>query len=130
MEVSMTIQVVAQGLVVGEPVALAVEDDSATVLLLQDACACDEPVEYEVFCRDPDLAQLVLERVRRGDLLVVTGLLRLHRVLGPVEDEVSAARVVLDAATVGRHIGSDPDPSGCDSGTRPHTGTGTGTRTS
>jgi hypothetical protein len=100
----MTIQAIAYGLVVGEPVALTAETESATVLLLKDWCSCDLPVEYEVFCRDPDLAQLVLERVRLGDAVVAVGTLRLHRVLGPVEDQASAARVVLDADTLARDL--------------------------
>lgn len=108
----MTIQAIAYGLVVGEPVALMSESDSATVLLLRDGCGCDLPVEYEVFCRDADLARLVLERVTVGDSVVVLGALMLHRVLTPVEDEASAARVVFDATTVARDLNDDHDVAG------------------
>jgi hypothetical protein len=102
----MSIHAVAHGRVVGAPVNITVEGDSATVLLLRDACACDAPVEYEVFCREPDLRELVSDRVRLGDAVVVIGVLMLHRVLGPVEDEVSAARVILEAATVAHQLES------------------------
>jgi hypothetical protein len=100
----MTIYAIAHGLVVGEPVVVTDEGASATVLVLEEACACDLPVEYEVFCREPDLAGLVLQEVRAGDSAVIVGTLQLHRVLAPMEDPASAARVVLDATTVARDL--------------------------
>jgi hypothetical protein len=106
----MSIHAVAHGRVAGEPFTLTADDSTATVLLLRDGCACDASVEYEVFCRSAKLAKLVLERVREGDSVVVMGTLILHRVLGPIEDSASAARVVLEAMTIGHDLALEREP--------------------
>jgi hypothetical protein len=115
----MAIYAIAHGLVTGTPVAVTAEGATATVLILEEECACDLPVEYEVFCREPDLAGAVLQQIRLGDSVLAVGALRLHRVLAPVEEPASAARVVLDATTVAANLGDQRLTAGTCTGMRP-----------
>jgi hypothetical protein len=91
--------VVARGRVVGAPEEITVDAGKATVLLLAGTGAADE-VEYQVCCRDGGLGQLVRDRVRVGDAMVIVGELAVRRVDGPIEDTLSAATVTLEAETV------------------------------
>jgi hypothetical protein len=98
----MPISVVATGLAVEGPAPLLGED--ARVVFVLDpfpgthgsrvAHAC------EVVCHTQDLAICVLEALH-GDVRVeVTGQLVMERVGGPVEDDLSAARVWIEATRV------------------------------
>jgi hypothetical protein len=100
----MSIQAVARGRVAGPPIEITGDAGTATVLLLRDADAQEGQVEYQVFCRGPQLARLVRDSVRLGDALVVIGEVILHRVGGPIEDDLLAAWVSVEAVTVARDL--------------------------
>src|SRR4051794_36970214 len=97
----MTIYSAAKGTVVSAPTRVSTEAGSITALVLRDTSAGDAGVEYEVCCTDAPLGGQVLDHVKVGDHLVVVGSLRLDLVAGPLEDNLSAARVTLLAEAVG-----------------------------
>jgi hypothetical protein len=96
----MSIYSVARGKVVGAPCRVTTEAGDATVLVLSDPLSDKSGVEYQVSCRDAQLGQHVIERVRLGDRLVVLGTWSLDLVSGPLEDRLSAARITLIADTL------------------------------
>ena len=100
----MSIFAAARGRVVGAPIELSGDGGMATVLLMRDTAAHDDQVEYQVFCRDGDLARLVREKVRIGDALVVVGEVMLHRVSGPIDEDLPAAWVSVEAVSVARDL--------------------------
>lgn len=91
------------------PTWVTAEGGVATVLVLRDAHAAQAGVEYEVSCPNPQLARHLSEKVSVGDRLVVVGSLRLDAVPGPLEDQLSAARITLIADTIGHDLGSTPE---------------------
>jgi hypothetical protein len=111
----MPIYTATRGTVVGAPVPVSADTGGITVLALRDLrpgkpSKLEEPgVEFQVCIREPELSQRVLERVRLGDRLLVLGNLHLHAATEPLEDPLSAARVSLDAVTIGLDL--DPKPT-------------------
>jgi hypothetical protein len=95
----MAIKVVATGSVAESPVQLLGEDVWATFVLdpypgsrgarLAHAC--------EVVCRSQDLPSTPIRTVQSGDRVEVAGQLLMERVDGPLEDDLSAARVWIKA---------------------------------
>jgi hypothetical protein len=98
----MSISVVATGLVAEGPSQL--RGEAARVVFVLDpfprstgsrlAHAC------EVVCHRQDLAAWVLEPLHLDDRVEVTGQLVMERVDGPVEDDLSAVRVRIEASRV------------------------------
>jgi hypothetical protein len=98
----MPFRVVATGRVTEGPSRLLGEDSWVVFVLdpfpgwagVRLAHAC------EVVCPSEGLASSVLERVQRGDRVEVTGELRMERISGPLEDDLSAVRVWIRANTL------------------------------
>ena len=103
----MSIRVVAAGRVTAGPSRLLGEDSWEVFVLdpfprsagarLVHAC--------EVVCGSRDLASSALARIQRGDLVEVTGELVLERIRGPMEDDLSGARVWIKATDPVRKCG-------------------------
>ncbi len=105
----MPFRVVVTGRVTEEPSQL-LEEDSWVVFVLDPfpgsagarlAHAC------EVVCRSHSLATSAVESVRRGDRVVAIGQLVLERIDGPIEDDLSAVRVRIMAASAALRSDSD-----------------------
>ena len=102
------IHTVARGTVVGEPVALQTDDGTATVFILEPnelpALASPQagpwPAACEVWCREARLAAATMALHTRQPVLIL-GQLWLEPLTGPLEDELSAVRVHIEAATIG-----------------------------
>ncbi len=107
----MSIRVVAAGRVTAGPSRLLGEDSWEVFVLdpfpgsagarLVHAC--------EVVCGSQDLASSALTRIRRGDLVEVTGELVMERIQGPMEDDLSGARVWIKATDPVRKSGTHGD---------------------
>jgi hypothetical protein len=100
----MGIEAIARGRVVGGPLQVLSKDGSTCVFLLRDSAGRPNEVEYEVVCRAPNLEALARRCVRPDDALVVLGSLSLTRPAGPIEDDLSAAKVTLEATTIAREL--------------------------
>jgi hypothetical protein len=98
----MSISVVATGLVVEGPAPLRGEDARAVFVLDPFPGSQGSRVAHacEVMCRGQDGATWVLETVHSDDRVEVTGQLVMERVDGPVEDDLSAVRVWIEATRV------------------------------
>ena len=90
----MSIRVVAAGRVTAGPSLLLGEDS------------------WEVFVLDPFPGSAALTRIQRGDLVEVTGELVLERIQGPMEDDLSGARVWIRATDPVRKCGIGDISSG------------------
>jgi hypothetical protein len=98
----MAIRVVATGSVVESPAQLMGEDVRVAFVLdpfpesrrARLARAC------EVLCRGQDLPSTAIRVVQRGDRVEVMGQLMMERVDGPLEDDLSAARVWIEASRI------------------------------
>jgi hypothetical protein len=101
---------VTRGRVVGAPIELIGDGGPATVLLMRDTHAQEGDVDYQVFCRKQLLAQIVRDTVHVGDALVVFGEVVLHRVGGPIEEDLPAAWVSVEAVTVARDLDTSASP--------------------
>ena len=100
----MGMHAVARGLVIGEPAVVTTDEGVATVFVVGDSREGAGSVAYQVRCREPSLCQLVRTQVHTGDAVVVVGVVALERVPVPVEDDLSAARVSLEAVAVARDL--------------------------
>jgi hypothetical protein len=108
------ISMLARGTVVGPPVEVQTDGGSAVVFVLAPgavpAAAREELGPWsavcEVWCRDHVLAKAVLSRLTNHQSVFLVGELVLKPIVGPLEDELSAARVHIEAHAVGLDLGS------------------------
>jgi hypothetical protein len=101
-EVAMPIRVVAKGRVREGPSEL-LGDESWVVFVLDpypDTEGARLAHACEVLCRGQVVASAAEGSVRWGDRVEVTGQLVLERVIGPLEDDLSAVRVWIKASDV------------------------------
>ena len=94
------IKVMATGRMVAPPSLVSTENGEAVVFVI-DPFPAPTPLgvahQCEVLCHDGDLAQVVLEHGTIGALVTARGELTLWHPPAPVEDELSAVRVAIDA---------------------------------
>jgi hypothetical protein len=95
----MRIQATVRGRVVAEPIFDFAEDDFVVRFLLGDEEESGRPA-CEVVSRDSSVANLILRRVRPGDLLLVLGVLHLRPVLGPAADDLCAGVASIEAESI------------------------------
>jgi hypothetical protein len=100
----MAMHAVARGRVSAEPALVTTDDGTATVFVVGSSSDRADPVGYQVCCREPGLCQLVRTQVHTGDAVVVVGVVALERIPVPVEDDLSATRVSLEAVAVARDL--------------------------
>ena len=98
----MSISVVATGLVVEGPAPLLGEDAKAVFVLDPFSGLPDAGLAHacEVLCLAGEGGTSVIRTLQRGDRVEVTGQLVMERVDGPVEDDLSAVRVWIEATRV------------------------------
>jgi hypothetical protein len=98
----MSISVVATGLVVEGPSRLLGEEARVVFVLDPFPGSQGSRVAHacEVVCRDQHHAPAVLQTLKRGGRVEVTGELVMERVDGPIEDDLSAVRVWIEASGV------------------------------
>jgi hypothetical protein len=108
------IQTVARGTVVGAPVEVQTDDGVAAVFVLAPRRASSLarelggpwPAVCEVWCRRRPMARAVMKGLRGRETVVLVGELWLEPVVGPLEDELSAARVRIEADSIGIELAS------------------------
>src|SRR4051812_22992273 len=100
--VVMSISVVATGLVAEEPTRLLGGHPWVAFVLDPFPGSTRASVAHacEVECRGHDLATWVLENLEVGRRVEVAGELKMDRVNGPVEDDLCAVRVWIEANRV------------------------------
>ena len=98
----MLIRVVATGRVIEGPSQLLGEDTWEVFVLdpFPDSEGARLAHACEVVCRSQHVASSLLEGVRRGDRVVVSGDLVMESVPGPIEDDLSAVRMWIKATSV------------------------------
>ena len=98
----MAIRVVATGSVAESPVQLLGEDVCAAFVLdpFPDSPGARLAHTCEVLCRGQDLPPTPIRSFQRGDRVEVIGQLMMERVDGPLEDDLSAARVWIEASRI------------------------------
>jgi hypothetical protein len=108
-EVVMPIRVFATGHVAEGPSQLDSEDAAEAVFVLDPfpgpgeaglAHAC------EVVCPSRELAMGVMQGIQRGQSVAVTGELKMRRIQGPLEDDLTGVRAWIVASAV--RPGADP----------------------
>ena len=110
----MSIYAVASGTVVGAPARVETDHGTAAVFVLAPHESSELgrelggpwPVACEVWCRQPRLARAVMESVRGDESVVLVGRLWLEPAIGPHEDELCAARVRIEADSIGLDLAS------------------------
>jgi hypothetical protein len=110
----MSIQTVARGRVVGAPVEVQTDQGVAAVFILAPRTspflgpelAGPWPAVCEVWCREGPLAAAVMKGLRGQDAVVLAGQLWMEPVTGPIEDELSATRVRIEADSIGIELAS------------------------
>jgi hypothetical protein len=110
----MSIQTTAHGTVVAAPVEVQTDDGTAAVFVLAPsgmsslatARSGSCPTVCEVWCRDRALASAVMRRLRTPEAVILVGQLWLEPVVGSLEDDLSAARVRIDADAIGVDLSS------------------------
>jgi hypothetical protein len=105
----MPIRVVATGRVSEGPSRLLGEDTWEVFVLdpFPDSQGARLAHSCEVACRSQHVASSLLESVRRGDRVVVSGDLVMERFDGPMEDDLSAVRMWIKATSVASPHSSD-----------------------
>lgn len=98
----MPIRVVATGRVAEAPIQLSGEDVWAVFVLDPFHASAGARLAHscEVVCHSQDLPSSNPRTVECGDGVEVTGELLMERVSGPIEDDLSAVRVWIKAASV------------------------------
>ena len=98
----MAIKVVATGSVADSPVQLLGEDVCAAFVLdpFPDSAGARLTHTCEVLCRGQDLPSTAMRSFERGDRVEVMGQLMMERVDGALEDDLSAARVWIEASRI------------------------------
>jgi hypothetical protein len=101
-EVVMPVSIVATGRVVEAPIQLLGEDVWSAFVLdpFPGSPGARLAHSCEVVCRRQNLPSSNVRAVACGDAVEVTGELLMERVSGPIEDDLSAVRVWIRAATV------------------------------
>jgi|tagenome__1003787_1003787.scaffolds.fasta_scaffold20303664_1 hypothetical protein len=104
----MPIRVVATGRVVEGPSRLPGEDMWEVFVLdpFPDSDGARLAHACEVVCRSREVVESPPETVCRGDRVVVSGELVIERVSGPIEDDLSAVRLWIEATSVAYTGGS------------------------
>jgi hypothetical protein len=116
----MPISVVATGRVTGAPSRVSADDGALAVFVFDpypeptpestlESTPAGRAHGCEVLCRDDRLVGEVLRHGVVGAWVAVRGELTLSRALGPVEDELGAVRVDIEADEVCFERGSTPN---------------------
>ena len=110
----MPIKVVATGRVIEGPSRLLGEDYWEVFVLDPFPGSQGARLAHasEVVCRTQDSDPLDLMRVQLGDVVEVAGELVMERIQGPMEDDLSGARVWIKATDLVRKRGIDDISSG------------------
>ena len=113
----MPISVVATGRVTGAPSRVSADHGALAVFVFDpypeptpESTPAHRAQRCEVRCRGDRLVGEVLRRGVVGTRVAVRGELTLSRALGPVEDELGAVRVDIEADEVCFERGSTPNP--------------------
>jgi hypothetical protein len=109
-----SIQTVVHGAVVGAPVEVQTDEGVAAVFVLAPnrrpsltrQLSGSGPAVCEVWCRQRQLATAVMKSLRGREAVVLRGALWLEQVVGPLEDDLSATRVRIEADSIGIELAS------------------------
>jgi hypothetical protein len=102
----MSIAVVASGTVTESPCQVGTDHGPVTAFVLDpfpNAATSELAHGAEVVFRDHESAGAVLDEVKAGDTVLIQGQLLLLQVAGPLEDDLAAVRVRIEASRVRLH---------------------------